>query len=29
VSPPGGRHAAGRRPGRVAATSSVQLRGNG
>ena len=28
VSPPGGRHAAGRRPGRVAAGSSVQLRGN-
>ena len=29
VSPPGGRHAAGRRPGRVAARSSVPLRGNG
>jgi hypothetical protein len=29
VSPPGGRHAAGRRPGRVAAGSSVRLRGNG
>jgi Major Facilitator Superfamily len=29
VSPPGGRHAAGRRPGRAAATSSVPLRGSG
>jgi MFS family permease len=29
VSPPGGRHAAGRRPGRVAASSSVPIRGNG
>ena len=28
VSPPGGRHAAGRRPGRVTAGSSVRLRGN-
>ena len=29
VSPPGGRHAAGRRPGRVAARSSVPVRGSG
>jgi hypothetical protein len=28
VSPPGGRHAGGRRPGRVAPRSSVPLRGN-
>ncbi|HEY2638625.1 MAG TPA: MFS transporter, partial [Streptosporangiaceae bacterium] len=28
VSPPGGRHAGGRRPGRVPAGSSVRLRGN-
>jgi MFS family permease len=29
VSPPGGRHAAGRRPGHAAARSSVPLRGSG
>ena len=29
VSPPGGRHAAGRRPGHAAATRSVPLRGSG
>jgi MFS family permease len=29
VSPPGGRHAAGRRPGRVTARSSVPVRGSG
>jgi hypothetical protein len=29
VSPPGGRHAAGRRPGRAATRSSVPLRGSG
>jgi MFS family permease len=29
VSPPGGRHAAGRRPGRAEARSSVPLRGSG
>jgi MFS family permease len=29
VSPPGGRHAAGRRPGRAAAPGSVPLRGSG
>jgi hypothetical protein len=28
VSPPGGRHAAGRRPGHTAASSSVPLRGS-
>jgi hypothetical protein len=29
VSPPGGRHAAGRRPGRTAAPGSVSLPGSG